>query len=216
MRYRMEVIGDELAVQNVEMDLKLGTVEPFWGKHPNDPDRTVFACGVFNNDGDRLATISAATVPNPLQHAAVAVANYEAMAGYPDFNAGAKDPDPHRIEWRLGSVLADAVSIIARALIEYRTGGLKPDTKEKWGELISQVYGIWYASRFGSFDAERGVFDPFFANGACPRMSFADAAQHYGMFELRIRFPNVSEATMREMLSWPLRLLEDLLIRIAE
>lgn len=215
MRYRMEVIGDELAIQNVETDLKLGTVLPFWTRHPDDPDQTVFACNVFNNNGDKLATISTATVSNPLKRAPVAVANYEAMAGYPGLKSVAKRPDPHRIEWLLGSLLADAVSVLARALIECRTSGLKSETKEKWGEMASQIYDIWYASRFGSFDADRRVMDPYFANGPYPRISFADAAQHYGMIELRMRFPDVDEARLREMLSWPLQLLTDLLNRLS-
>jgi hypothetical protein len=68
-----------------------------------------------------------------------------------------------------------------------------------------------YASRFGSFDAERGVTDPYFANGSGPRMSFAAAAQHYGMLELQIRFPDMSDTTLKAMLSWPLKLLSDTL-----
>jgi len=38
-------------------------------------------------------------------------------------------------------------------------------------------------------------------------MSFGDAAQHYGMNELRERFPDVSEAVLKEALSWPLEVL---------
>jgi hypothetical protein len=57
--------------------------------------------------------------------------------------------------------------------------------------------------------------DPYFANfGDDPRMSFAAAAQHYGMFELQMRFPDVSETTLKALLSWPLDLLDDLLNRV--
>ena len=45
-------------------------------------------------------------------------------------------------------------------------------------------------------------------------MSFGAAAQHYGMIELRIRFPDESETTLKKVLSWPLDLLDDLLNRI--
>jgi len=76
------------------------------------------------------------------------------------------------------------------------------------------MHSIWYASRFGSFDGERRVMDPYFANfGGDPRTSFAAAAQHYGMFELGLRFPDVSETTLKEALSWPLDLLDDALNR---
>jgi hypothetical protein len=57
--------------------------------------------------------------------------------------------------------------------------------------------------------------DPYFANfGDDPRMSFGAAAQHYGMIELRTRFPDESETTLKKVLSWPLDLLDDLLNRI--
>src|ERR1017187_5666371 len=108
--------------------------------------------------------------------------------------------------------LGDAGSLIALAVMEYQSGGLKAETKSKYADVITKLHAIWYASRFGSFDAERRVIDPYFANfGDDPRMSFADAAQHYGMFELRMRFPDESDTTLKEVLSWPLELLSDTL-----
>jgi hypothetical protein len=217
MRYRMEVIEDELVIRSVETDIKLGSVVPLFMGNPHDPCRPIFSgCTVLNKDADGIATISTATVPNPLEKAAVAVANYEAYYGYPGLKGGTKNPDTHRIEWLLGTVLADAASEIARGLIEFRSGGLKAETKSKYADLIAQVHRIWYASRFGSFDGERRVMDPYFANfGGEPRMSFAAAAQHYGMFELQMRFPDVSETALKEALSWPLDLLRETLNRLS-
>jgi hypothetical protein len=218
MRYRMEVLDDdELVIRNVETDIRLGSVVPFCMDDPHDPDRPILSgCTVLNKNGDSIATISTATVPRPLEQAPVAVANYEAYYGYPDFKDGPKNPDTHRIEWLLGTVLADAASEIAGAVIEFRSGGLKAETKAKYADLIVQLHDIWYASRFGSFDGERRVFDPYFANfGGDPRMSFAAAAQHYGMFELRSRFPDESETALKEALSWPLDLLSDTLNRLS-
>jgi hypothetical protein len=190
----------------------LGFVIPLSIDDLHRPDRPILSgCTVLNKDGHSIATISRATVPNPIEMAAVAVANYEAYYGYPGFKDGAKNPDTHRIECLLGTVLADAVSEFARGLIEFRSGGLKAETKSKYADLIAQVHGIWYASRFGSFDGERRVFDPYF--GCDPRMAFAAAAQHYGMSELRKRFPDVSETTLKSVLSWPLDLLRDTLMR---
>ena len=214
MRYRMEAIEDELIIRNVETDIQLGTAVPFWMNDPNDPIHPIFGCSVLNKDADKIATISTITVPNPLEMAPVAIANYEAMSGYPGIKDGAKNPDPQRIERRLGTLLAEAVSVGALGLIECQSGGLKAETKETCSELLAQVGDIWYASRFGSFDAERRVIDPYFANGRYPRMSFAAAAQHYGMIELRIRFPDESETTLKKVLSWPLDLLDDLLNRL--
>lgn len=150
-------------------------------------------------------------MPNPLEMAAVAVANHEAHNGYPGFKAGTKNPDTHRIEWLLGTLLADAVSAVARALIEHASGGLKAETKQKCAELIAQLYAIWYASRFSSFDGESRAIEPYFAGCPSPRMTFAGAAQLYGMIKLRERFPDVSETTLKALLSWPLDLLTDLL-----
>ncbi len=107
------------------------------------------------------------------------------------------------------------VSIVARGQTEYQGGGLKAETKEKCAGLIAQLHATWYASRFGSFDADRGVHDPYFANKSGPRMTFAAAARHYGMFELRLRFPDVSETTLKAMLSWPPDLLRDTLNRLS-
>jgi hypothetical protein len=113
-------------------------------------------------------------------------------------------------------VLTDVVSVIARAWIECRNRGLKSETKSKYADLIAQLHDIWYASRFGSFDDESRVIDPYFANTRDrPRISFADAAQQYGMFELQMRFPEVSDTTLKELLSWPLELLENTLMRLS-
>jgi hypothetical protein len=217
MRYRIEVLDDdELVIRNVETDIDLGSVIPLSRDDLHDPDRPILiGCTVLNKDADSIATISTTTVPNPIEMGAVAVANYEAHYGYPGLKGGTKNPDTHRIEWLLGTVLADAGTALARGGIEWGRGGVKAETKEKCVELLVQLQRIWYASRFGSFDGERRVFDPYFANFGCdPRMAFAAAAQHYGMFELRERFPDVSETALKEVLSWPLDLLRDLLNRL--
>ena len=59
--------------------------------------------------------------------------------------------------------------------------------------------------------AERGVTEPYFARGA--RMTFAEAAQDFGMYKLRERFPDESEAKLKEVLSWPLEVLTHLVNR---
>jgi hypothetical protein len=96
----------------------------------------------------------------------------------------------------------------------------KPGRRQNYRETVTgpdgvrkrraQIGIIWSASRFGSWDHERRVRDPYFANEpSCePRMSFGEAAQHYGMIKLRERFPDVSETALKEMLLWPLNLLQ--------
>ena len=146
------------------------------------------------------------------------IANHEAHNGYPGLKKAAKGCNPHRVEWLLARTLADAVSVVAHACIEWRNGGLKSETKTKYADLIDRLHDIWYASRFGSFDGERRVDEPYFANtdpDGDPRISFAEAARQYGMHELRMRFPEESDETLKEVLSWPLELLRDLLDRLS-
>jgi hypothetical protein len=92
--------------------------------------------------------------------AAQAMANFEAYYGYPSLKDIPKNPDSYRVEWQLATLFADATSEIARAALECLSCGLKVETKEKVAALIAQIHGIWHASRFGSFDAERKVIDP--------------------------------------------------------
>ena len=211
MRYRMELTEGEFIIRNVDMDVKLGTAIPL---HFNDPGRPC-SCIVLNKDGDEITVIP----PITLDRAAGLIANNEAYSGYPGFRDRPEGcPDTHRVEFLLGRVLADAVTVIARALIEYWSGGLKAETKSKFGDLIAQLHDIWYVSRFGSFNGELGTNEPYFAKfglGEDPRVSFAVAAQQYGMLESQMRFPEESDETLKEVLSWPLALLRDTLDRLS-
>ena len=103
--------------------------------------------------------------------------------------------------------MADAVFVFARGLVEYGSCGLKPETKGEFGKLIACLQDIWWVSRFDCFNSELRAWEPYFAGAtpAHPRMSFADAAQHYGRSELRRRLPGVDEAALGELLSWVLK-----------
>jgi hypothetical protein len=89
-------------------------------------------------------------------------------------------------------------------------GGVKTETKAKFGKLIAQLHAIWYPSRFGSYSGERRAYEPYFANTppSCPCMSFDEAAQHYGMDELRCRFLGMREAFLKMILELALEMLE--------
>ena len=215
MRYRMEMIDDKFVIRNVETDLGMGSAQPSYMRDPRRPEQDTFVgCDVKNNVGEVISSIRTSTVPNPLEQASVAVANYEAMAGYPDLKPLAKAPDPCRVEWRLGALIADAVVVIAQAVIEHQAGDLTEETKSKYVDVVAQLDPILYASSFGSFDGERGVFEPYFANGSGARLVFSEAVQKYGLIELRLRFPDISEPKLRALLSLPLNLLEDLVNRL--
>ncbi len=216
MRYRMEMYDDyNLLVRNVEMDLELGLVKPRCAPNPPDPDHlTITGCIVQNKHAEEIAWAPA--WPNFLRTGPAAVASYEEANGYPDFEPLDGEPQPKRVEYLLGTLLADAAAEIARAVFEYKGGGLTAETKEKFGELIVELYRIWFPSRFGSWDAERGVYDAYFAHPypKQPRLSFGTAAQEYGMRELQTRFPEASEAALKEILLLPLEMLERTLNRL--
>jgi hypothetical protein len=217
MRYRMEMLDDyKLLVRNVEMDLALGLVKPRCAPNPPDPDHLTFTgCVVQNNHAEEIAWVLGG--PNFLKPGPAAIASYEEHHGYPDLKPLHEQPEPRRVEFLLGNLLADTAAEIARAVIEYQNGGLTTKTKEKFEELIGELYCIWFPSRFGSWDAERGVYDPYFAHpySERPRLSFAAAAQEYGMRELQARFPDASEAALKEILLLPLEMLDRTLHRLA-
>ena len=171
-------------------------------------------CVVQNRHAEEIA--SALAWPNFLEIGPAAIASYEEANGYPDFEPLDEEPQPKRVEYLLGTLLADAAAEIARAVLEYKGSGLTAETKEKFGEWIVELYRIWFASRFGSWDGERRVYDPYFAHPypEQPRLSFAAAAQEYGMRELKMRFPEASEAALKEILLLPLEMLECLLNRL--
>jgi hypothetical protein len=213
MRYRPEVLdNNQMIIRNVETDIPSGSVDLYCVYDPRHPhSHTVEWCKVLNHKGDEIATIMRKYVPVVLKEAAVAVGSHEEYCGYPSLKGRRRSgrPDPKRVEHRLGTLLADAACEIARALVEYHNGDPKAETKSRCANLIAKIGSIWSASRFGSWDQERRAYDPYFANEPSwkPRMSFGDAAQHYGMNELRERFPDVSEAALKEALSWPLEVL---------
>ena len=111
---------------------------------------------------------------------------------------------------------ADIVHELASAMVEYVNGGLIAETREKFGELIVQLHHIWFVSRFGSWNAERRAYEPYFAHSFPhqPRLTFPAAVREYGMRELHKRFPEESEATLQRMLSWPLEMLDRALKRL--
>lgn len=212
MRYRMELVDAELVVRNVETDVVLGSVDTFY--NTSSPAGPIFGCHVLNRDGEEIATISTMTVPSPMEIASEAIANHEAYWGYPGLKKAVKGCDPHRLEWLLGGTAADAACCLARAWLEWQAGGVSVEARSKWDDLIGQLYDIWHASRFGSFDAERGVHEPYFAGD--PRRSFAAAAQHYGSLELLIRFPDADEKILGKLVACALELLGDALMRTVE
>ena len=174
-------------------------------------------CKVVNSLGGVIAELLSENYKrselSPLHRAAAAVALHEEYSGYSDFKAIAEHPDPQRIEFKLGELMADTAAAIARAYIEHGDGGIKVETKEKCAALLAQLFQIYWASSFKSYNAERRVWEPYFSNAPtdAPRMIFPDAARHYGMYYMEQRFPHIDEAALKLVLSQVLEILDDLI-----
>jgi hypothetical protein len=211
MRYRFEVEDGTLVVRNVEADVEAAEVECHCAPNPHDPNGEIVTdCSVVTVEGWDFGRMKKA---NPQEAALQAAADFDASRGFPSLKQVRGRCDPHRIEFKLGTLMADAASAIARAVIEHVNGGVKAETKAECSSLIAQLHQIWYASLFGSYDSERWLEEPYFCSLPTfgPRMGFAAAARDHGMWELQMRFPDLSEAELKVALSWPLDVLRQLL-----
>jgi hypothetical protein len=114
-------------------------------------------------------------------------------------------------EDRLGLRVAEAVDAYSRAQTERLSGGMQSETQQSISGLIVWLHEDWETARVGSFDSDRGIFDPYYLNncdiegnqqGSDSRMSFDEAAHHYGRIALRERLgPDVSDAAIHDMIS---------------
>jgi len=124
--------------------------------------------------------------------------------------SGPSDPEEEQeerlhFEYFLGETVADAAEAISRARAEQSNGGIKFGTVNTIRGGIERLWTIRDGSLFGSYDTERGSRDPFFVvmqGGAETRISFEEAAHHYGMRALRKRLgADVSDETLRQMIA---------------
>ena len=111
------------------------------------------------------------------------------------------------IEYSLGETVADAVEAILRARHEHAAGAIQSDTAQMIKAVFRRLCRIHKASLFGSYDAERRSHAPYFfierQGAATARVSFYEAAHHYGKIALRNRLgPDVGDKDLREMISY--------------
>jgi hypothetical protein len=215
MRYRMEMADDLVMIRNVEADVEVGAISRLYDPDPTDPNRMNYAgCKIYSGDG-REIVVTALTPSGScdLLGELFTVVSTEKALGYPSFKASQGCPDPLRIEHRLGTLMADAACALACAYTEQKNGGVEEETKQKYGELMNELFEIYWASSFQSFNAERNAWEPYFSNAPPwdPRMTFPEAAQHYGMFHMGMRFRHIDEAALKELLSCVLELLNELI-----
>jgi hypothetical protein len=214
MRYRLKVVDeDRIFVQNVETGLIVGRVDAFLERGPLRHQFVVSGCSFYDNEGVEIANVPHTQVANPLRLPAVSIAFRERDNGYRTFQANADQPvRPDETEQRLGFLLAQASAEMARGVLEYQNGGLRADTKNNFGALIAEVHSIRAASYHGSFDDKVRQEELYFSGSSPsgPRMTFTEAAEYYGLRELRKRHPDLGDETLKVVLAWPLDLLRSL------
>jgi hypothetical protein len=124
-------------------------------------------------------------------------------------DAAGEDEDRYRIEDQLGHTVADAAEALSRARTEHESGGIRPETTEALKARLRRLRGIREASLFGSYNTEHCSRDRYFfliENGdqsaALGRISFDEAAYHYGKLALRHRLGlGPSDTALQQMIS---------------
>jgi hypothetical protein len=124
--------------------------------------------------------------------------------------SGPSDPaedleDRLHCEHRLGEIVADAAEAIAQAKAELGDGMVELSTVRRTKDLLAILREMHEDYQFGSYDTESGSRDPYFVVSEGPevsRVSFDEAAYHYGKLALRKRLgEDVGDETLRQMLA---------------
>jgi hypothetical protein len=118
------------------------------------------------------------------------------------------------VERQLGTLIADTALAFVRGYFETTGTGLTPETRDEFATSLAELASIWWVSRIGCFDLINGGIEPYFANQSPsgPRLKFPGAAQAYGLQELRVRHPNLTDPELQKVLGWVLRWLRDAII----
>jgi hypothetical protein len=208
MRYRIEDTYGCLLVRHVETDCVVGAAF----ERLCYMDGKIFEiCETFNNAGEMLATVSSATVRNPLTTPAVALACH---ADHNDLKGADWNVEGDRVERRLGKLIADTASAFARAFCEAVGPGLTAETRDQFAASLAELGSLCRVSRAGCYNATARTDEPYFANPLPGmRLNFSDAAQWYGMCELRARRPDLTWAEQEKLVGWVLQWVSDALSR---
>jgi hypothetical protein len=208
MRYRMETLGNQIVVRNVDTDLIAGWVTLYYEGDPHDPNRRVFA-------GCRVVDECLNDMVNGFEHDLPprGVAYCEEEAGFPHLKPLDRPPERNRFERALGTMVADFVCALLNMVSEEVNGGATYMTKKACRDLLEDLLDIWDVSRDGSWNDERRAYEAYFADPKPenPRLNFGGAVRAYGLVELRKRFPQESDATLEKLLWWPIEMMDRVL-----
>jgi hypothetical protein len=214
MLYRLE--NDEegwLSIKHVETDREVGFA--YYRRVLRTDGRLVDACDWYSTTPTKVDTFYQITRVHPVACALMSAAYRQEWENYPDLAGAMPNGRADRIERRLGSLIADTALAFARAFCEASAQGLTAVTRDEFAGSLTELASIWWVSRFGAFDliGRMGTEEPYFTNPlpSGPRLTFAGAAQTYGMRELRSRYPDFSDAERQRLLDWVLQWLSDVL-----
>jgi len=210
MRYRVEDEDGCLLVRQLETDRVVGAALEY---PVYIHGRVVDYCRVFNKTGESEVGITTSDFhPFPLQIAAQAIA--ACHADHPAPEGAEWNAQPDRVERRLGNLIADTALAFARAFCEAVGRGLTAEARDQFAASLAELASLCRISRAGCYNATARTHEPYFANPLPGRrLTFSDAAEWYGMCELRARQSHLSDAEVQKLLGWVLRWLSDALSR---
>src|SRR3974377_759289 len=210
MSYRIEEAEPDgwFLVRHVETDREVGTALEYL---VDIDGRVVDAFRTFNNAHEEVGFTTSGFHSFPPKSAAPAIAYYEKHNGFPDLKNANWNAQSDRVERRLGKLIADTALAFARGFCEAVGQGLTAETRDQFAASLAELGSLCRVSRAGCYNATARTIEPYFANPAPsgPRLAFPDAAQVYGMRELRARRPNLSDAERQKLLGWVLRWVAD-------
>jgi len=196
----MEPLGNKVFVRNVDTGLMMARVREHWRRDPENKTRLGFAyLEALDESGEPLGFgVYRGTAP-------YLVARYEEDCGYPHFKGFPKALERDRVERLVGTKVADFVCQLLQMVLEGANGGVQFATKKKFYDLLRELLDLWDISHCGSWNAERRRSEPYFADPKPenPRLNFGGALRTYGLIELRKRFPQESDETLKHLLWWP-------------
>ena len=189
MRYRLETRNEQLVVMNVEADAPAGTLRP---ERLFNPQTRSYYDGydVLGLDGSVLTTLISSGGPIIVSNALHAVYLYDQYHGFPSVRSCKPDPDRLRLEQRLGALVAKIASayILARHYPKYLSA------EDERAKVLAELRDLYVVSQHGSFDSERRVSEPYFANTTSKaRLNFREAMEVWGGIEVHLQFSRLSE-----------------------
>jgi hypothetical protein len=193
MRYRLEKRGEQLVIMNVEADAIAGRLQPVKGFNPQTRSH-YDTYDVLGLDGTVLTTLISSGGPVIVSNALCVVYGYDQHYGFPSVRSCKPEPDRLQLEHRVGALVAKIAS--AYILAQHYPKCL--NAKAKRTKALAELRDLYLMSQHGSFDSERRVSEPYFANTTSKaRLNFHEAMDVWGGIEVHLQFSKLSESVQK-------------------